>query len=229
MTEGGTLTEAIGAAIGAGLTLLIFSYMLGDNPLYRLALHIFLGILIGYSFGVVVRDILFIRLLEPLAERKWEFFVPLLLAIVLMTKGVRRQAYIGNMATGLLIGVGTAVALSGALLGTLIPQVAATGRAMAVGGADLSQLDGWLLVGRGALVVLGTVCALMAFYFTAHKQRGLAGLWSRLVALAGGAGRLFLTSAFAAAFAGALTSALSLLAERLYRIIDFFARLLTPS
>ena len=227
MTETTNLVELVGAAIGTVLTLLVFSYMLGDNPLYRLALHIFLGVLIGYSFGVVVRDVLVARVLLALSQADYLVFVPIILGILLLAKGVRRQAYVGNMATGLLIGVGTAVALSGALLGTLIPQVAATGDAMAVGGADISQLDGWVLIGQGALVVMGTVCTLMAFSFAARKRRGLAGLWSRLVALAGGVGRLFLTSAFAVAFAGALTSALSLLAERWYRVIDFVAGLLT--
>jgi hypothetical protein len=227
MTEPGTLVEILGAAIGTGLTLLVFSYMLGDNPLYRLALHIFLGVLIGYSFGVAVRDVLVAKVLYPLSEGAWEVFVPLILGILLLAKGVRRQAYVGNMATGFLVGVGTAVALSGALLGTLIPQVAATGDALAVGGADLSRADGWWTIGQGALIVLGTLCTLMTFSFAAHKRHGLGGLWSRMVALAGGVGRLFLTSALAVAFASALTSALSLLAERWYRIIDYLAGLLT--
>jgi hypothetical protein len=223
MTDGETLVEILGAAIGTGLTLLIFSYMLGDNPLYRLALHIFLGVLIGYSFGAVVRDILVMRLLTPLAQGEYLVFVPLILGILLLGKGVRRQAYVGNMATAFLIGVGTAVALSGALLGTLIPQVAATGSAMALTGIDLSRVDAWGAVAEGALVVVGTVCTLMAFSFAARRRQGLAGLWSRLVALAGGVGRLFLTCALAFAFAGALTSALTLLAERWYRIITYLA------
>ena len=228
MTDPGGLVDILSAAIGTLLTLLIFSYMLGDNPLYRLALHIFLGVLVGYSFGVVVRDVLIAQVLFGLSTRDYLVFVPLILGILLLGKGVRRQAYVGNMATGLLIGVGTAVALSGALLGTLIPQVAATGDAMAVGAADLSSPEGWSVVLRGGLVVLGTVSTLMAFSFAAPKGRGLPGLWSRLVGLAGGVGRLFLTSAIAVAFAGALTSALSLLAERWYRIIDYVAGLVSP-
>ena len=179
MTETTNLVELVGAAIGTVLTLLVFSYMLGDNPLYRLALHIFLGVLIGYSFGVVVRDILIARVLAPLSAREYLVFVPIILSVLLLAKGVRRQAYVGNIATGLLIGVGTAVALSGALLGTLIPQVAATGEALDVGAVDISQLDGWWTVAQGAMVVLGTVCTLMAFSFAARKRRGLAGLRRR--------------------------------------------------
>ncbi|TET53538.1 MAG: hypothetical protein E3J64_03425 [Anaerolineales bacterium] len=232
MTEGETLVEIVGAAVGAGLTILIFSYMLGDNPLYRLALHIFLGVLIGFSLGVVVRDILFAKVLYVLSRVPYDqspetlgVFVPFLLSFVLLTKGVRRLAYIGNLTTGLLIGVGTAVALSGALLGTLVPQVAATGAAMSV---DLTQPDGFKLLLRGAFVVVGTVCTLMTFSFAARRRQGLAGLWSRLVGLASAVGRVFLTSALAVAFAAALTTSLTLLAERLQSVVLFFARYLAP-
>ena len=37
-------TEVILSGVGAVLTLMIFSYLLGDNPVFRLALHIFIGV-----------------------------------------------------------------------------------------------------------------------------------------------------------------------------------------
>ena len=49
--------ELIGMAVGALLTILVFSYLLGDNFLYRLALHIFLGALVGYTFGMVISEV----------------------------------------------------------------------------------------------------------------------------------------------------------------------------
>ena len=54
-----TILELIGMAIGTVLTILIFSYLLGNNPLYRLALHIFLGALTGYALGIVIREVWF--------------------------------------------------------------------------------------------------------------------------------------------------------------------------
>ena len=49
------MLDTAGLVVGAVLTLLIFSYLLGDNPLYRLTLHIFVGALVGYSLGIVLR------------------------------------------------------------------------------------------------------------------------------------------------------------------------------
>lgn len=212
------MLDVAGLVLGAVLTLLIFSYLLGDNPLYRLALHLFVGALVGYSFGIVLREVLlkialgqlqsYPILLVPLVMGLWLFFF----------KSIPRLAYVGNFVLAFLIGVGTAVALSGALMGVIIPQIGATGRALsfpALASFRLGLLD-------GLLVVVGTVCTLMAFNFTftARKRQGLAGAWTRLVRVVTGIGRVFLLFAFGVAFAGALTASLSIFIGRMQYLID---------
>ena len=39
--------QALGVALGFVLTLMIYSYLLGDNPLYRLAVHVMVGAGLG--------------------------------------------------------------------------------------------------------------------------------------------------------------------------------------
>ena len=58
--------EAISALIGLILTLLIFSYLIGDNPLFRLALYLFIGVASGYAAVVVWHSVLLPRLFLPL-------------------------------------------------------------------------------------------------------------------------------------------------------------------
>ena len=212
------MLETAGLVVGAVLTLLIFSYLLGDNPLYRLALHLFVGALVGYSFGIVVRDVFLGMVLAQLLTNPLAVIVPLVLGILLLFKGFPRQAYVGNFSVAFLVGVGTAVALSGALLGTLIPQVGATSRALSPAALQTSRAG--LL--DGLLIVVGTTSTLMAFAFTAQKERGLAGAWARLVKLAAGIGRVFLIVALGVAFAGALTASLSILIGRVQYLIDAF-------
>jgi len=212
--------EIVGLILGAGLTLLIFSYLLGDNPLYRLALHLFIGALVGYSFGIVLRDVLIGMLLTRWLTEPVAVVVPLVLGLLLLFKGFPRHAYVGNFSIAYLVGVGTAVALSGALLGTLVPQVGATGRALSLESFvsfRLGPLD-------GLLILVGTVCTLMAFNFTARKRRGLAGVWARLVGVTAWVGRVFLIFAFGVAFAGALTAALSIFVGRIQYLIDVYFR-----
>ena len=41
-------TSLIGGALGFLLTLCVFSYLLGDNALFRIAIHIFIGTAAGF-------------------------------------------------------------------------------------------------------------------------------------------------------------------------------------
>ena len=157
--------DAIGLAVGVVLTLMIFSYLLGDNPLYRLALHLFIGVVVGYSFGVVLREIVLLRVLAQLVAREQIIVVPVVLGILLLVKGLPRHAYIGNFSVAYLVGVGTAVALAGALLGAIIPQVGAVGNA-------LSRPSDLFSLGDGLTILLGTICTLMAFTFAVRARRG---------------------------------------------------------
>ena len=215
------ILDIAGLVLGVVLTLLIFSYLLGDNPLYRLALHLFIGVLVGYSFGIVLRDVLLKMALSQLPSNPI-LLVPLVMGLWLfLFKSLPRLAYMGNFVIAYLIGVGTAVALSGALLGTIIPQVGATGRILstdALASLRLGPLD-------GLLIIIGTVCTLMAFTFTARKQRGLAGAWAQIVGLMAGIGRVFLIFAFGVAFAGALTASLSIFIGRIQYLIDILVEI----
>ena len=202
-------------ALTAVWTVAVFSYILGDNPLYRITLNLFAGSLVGYSFGIVVRDVLWEALLESL-HQPLAMVLPLLLGITLLIKGLPKYAHIGNSSVAYLVGVGAAVALGGAILGTLGPQLAATGNALSAGTDAV----------RGLLVAIGTACALMAFNFTftAGRKQGLAGLWAALVRPAAWLGRAFLILAFAVAYAGALTATLSVLAGRIQYFVDALFR-----
>ena len=210
------MLEVIGLVVGAVLTLLIFSYLLDDNPLYRLALHLFVGALVGYSFGIVLRDVLVRMVLTELLTNPLGVVIPVVLGLLLLFTGFPRHAYVGNLSVAYLVGVGAAVALSGALLGTLVPQVGATGRALSMASAA-SPRAGLL---DGLLIVVGTVCTLMVPTFTARKQGGLAGAWAQLVRLVAGIGRIFLIVALGIAFAGALTASLSIFIGRIQYLLD---------
>jgi hypothetical protein len=212
--------ELIGMAVGALLTILVFSYLLGDNFLYRLALHIFLGALVGYVFGMIISEVWGKLIADPLRE---DFLGNLFLIIplgiglgLLIFKSIPRLAYIGNFFLSPLIGFGIAVALVGAFVGTLKPQFEAT--------ANVMHATPW----EGMLIAIGTVCTLLAFDFTfSQRQRGLMGVLGNIIELLGKAGRMFLTVAFGVAFAGAITAALTIFIGRIQFLIEVAVELLS--
>ncbi len=216
------ISQLAGPIIGAILTLLILSYLIGDNPLYRLALHIFVGVLIGYSLGIVVRDVLLGMALSSLISDPISVLVPLVLGILLLFKGFPQQAFVGNLSVAYLIGVGTAVALGGALLGTLAPQVQATGQALSP--TSLADLRFGLL--DGLMIVVGTVCTLLTFTFVRGERQTKALTWRRIIDGLAWVGRQFLIVAFGVVFASALTASLSIFVGRMEQLIDLTLRLL---
>ena len=60
------MLDFIGLSLGFLLTILVFSYLLGDNPFFRLAIHIFIGVAAAYVAIVTINNVLIPRLFIPL-------------------------------------------------------------------------------------------------------------------------------------------------------------------
>lgn len=214
------MNDFIGAAVGAILTLLVFSYLLGDSPLFRLAQAIFVGVAAGYAATVAVYLVLWPRLVKPLADdatANWIYFVPLVLGILLLAKLRASWSPLGNLPLAFLFGVGGALTIGGALGGTLVPQLNAT----IVSLAPTQDLN--LLV-NNLLLVIGTLGAFLSFRFILPGQN--AGIRA-LDAVARGWGRVgrgFIFIAFGAMFAGIAVSRLAILIERVYFFTTLNAR-----
>jgi len=212
------LNDTIGAIVGLVITLLVFSYLIGDNPLYRFALHVFVGASIAYAVVVAWHAILRPLLLDwVLSGNVLLGLVPFLLGGLLLARGVRSLSWLGSLSIALLLGVGAAVAVGGALVGTLLPQAGAAMRSLSPLSYPDDPLNGPL---DGLLIVVGTVTSLMVFTFT--LRRGMSG---RLIALGTRLGRFFLFISFGAVFAGVLIASVSVLVERLQFIIETVERL----
>ncbi|MBZ0304152.1 MAG: hypothetical protein K8J31_30735 [Anaerolineae bacterium] len=83
--------------------------------------------------------------------------VPLLLGLGLLLKTNPRIGRVGNLAMAFIIGVGTAVALVGAVTGTLLPLAGTTSSAL-----SLNRVNGTLLL-------VGVICTLVYFQYLARR------------------------------------------------------------
>jgi hypothetical protein len=166
------LSDLIGVTLGSVLTLLVFSFLIRDNPLFRLTLSIFIGAAAGYGVALAFYTVIWPLLLLPLLvgpQAQRLLALPLLaLAILLAFKISPRLARVGNPAMAFLVGVGAAAAIGGAVLGTLFSQVSAT-----VNVFDQQATGGFANPGRlaeAALILLGTLATLIYFHFGARRS-----------------------------------------------------------
>lgn len=214
--------ENISAFIGLILTLLVFSYLIGDNPLFRFAIYLFIGVSSGYAAAAVWHYLLIPKLFSQLDDINQLILVivPLVLGISLLAKLSPRISWLGNFAMAVLVGVGAATAVGGALVGTLLPQAQA-----AIDMFDFSAPAGssnfFIRVFEGSVMFLGTILTLASFHFTAGRAPD--GTVKRSPIFEGIAwfGRLFIAITLGVLFAGVYMAALTAMIERLSSLINF--------
>ncbi|WP_420628597.1 hypothetical protein [Candidatus Leptofilum sp.] len=209
------MIELVGLIIGILLTLFIYSYLIGDNPLYRISVHLLVGVSAAYAVVVVVQQVLLPiwRQVQanPASADSVIWLVPILFLLMLLARRLPSVSWLGNTTLALLVGVGAAIALLGSLTGTLWPQIVSVQPASPL---------------QGVVVAILTICTLLAFQFTLLRSRSSGiwqpAMWQRSVTAVG---RIVLTVTFGALFATLLSTGLILLAERLnYFIAELVQR-----
>ena len=202
--------EQLGLWASFILTLMVFSYLLGDNLLYRLAVHVFAGVAAGYSAIVtwdgVIAPWLNDTLLLPNATREQLGLglFPLLVGLLLLVRSwSTRGGGPGRLALAFLIGVGSAVALNGAVNGTLLPLLLSTGTAVRPGNSD------------SILLLCGVVCTLVYFQYQARRRSDGTERRRPHIQLLALLGQIVIVVTLGAIYAAAILSALTIFSERL--------------
>ncbi|HEX2989485.1 MAG TPA: hypothetical protein VHO49_02345 [Anaerolineales bacterium] len=218
--------ELISAFVGLILTLLVFSYLIGDNPLFRFAIYLFIGVSSGYAATAVWHNVLMPRLFSRLddLDQLILLVVPLILGISLLAKLSPRISWLGNFAMAVLVGVGAATAVGGALIGTLLPQAEATMNMFDPGAPGGGSFFARLF--QGGVMLIGTVLTLASFHFTLGRADDGAAKSNRILDGLAWAGRLFLAITLGVLFAGVYMAALTAMIERLSSLINFIRQLI---
>ncbi len=215
----------IGALIGFLLTILVFTYIFGDNFFFRLVVSIFIGVAAGFALVVVVYNVLFYQVIVPLMRDPLgniAVAVPLVLGIWLLLKISPRLSRFANPVMAFLVGIGAATIIGGSVLGTIFPQVgAASGAFNTLGSQTVSQVAAKVI--QAIALLIGTITTLIYFQFGSGTRTGQRALWMDVLARIG---QGFIAVTFGALFAGVYLASLAALIERLNSILDFITHLL---
>jgi hypothetical protein len=211
------MPDILAPLVGFALTLLVFSYLVGDNPAYRFAVNFLAGLSLTYAMVVVAADVLGPRIAAPVLQafgpngdmgQVVSAIVPLALGTLILFKLSRRLAPWGNWGMAVLIGVGAGVAVGGALVGSLFGLTLASG-------ASLAPRDGDPLASLLALVgLIGTVSTLLYFWYTGRPDTPGDSRPAPVRVMAR-VGQAFLMITFGALFGGALAASIATLIDRL--------------
>ncbi len=215
----------IGAFLGFVFTLLIFSYLIGDNPLFRITVHIFIGVSAGFAAAIAINNVIIPRLIEPLfsTNRGEQFLalIPLILAVLLLFKISPRFAFIGNLPVSYLVGVSAAAAIGGAVTGTLIPQVIASINLLDLQTSQDFDVTLGLRIVNGIIILVGTIATLAYFQFGRGSKSTEKSQIQILIEGFGQIGQVFIAITFGFLFAGIFSAALTALIGRVLFSVDF--------
>jgi hypothetical protein len=219
---------SIGTIIAAILTFMVWSYLLGDNPAFRIAEHLFVGIAVGYAVLVAWFSVVQPALFGAVASQSPALAaVPLVLCLLLMAKVRPAWSGVGNIAVAFLVGVGAALAVGGALFGTLGPQVAATA-SLSLDPADYGDTQPALaspFLWQNLAVLVGTIGTFFYFTFNTQPQGPLGGFRETFTRFWSGIGRWVIMMMLGALFANTVTSRIALLIGRVQWLLSAFGLL----
>ena len=225
------LADLLGTFIGFVLTMCVFSYIFGDNVLFRLAIHIFIGVAAAYAAVMIWYNVIWPQLLSPLLFGGQVLLViPLVLGIMLFAKASSRLSELGSPVMAFLVGVGAAAAVGGAVLGTVFPQANAS--------INLFDLRGMLSEGdlvtattkfiNSGIILIGTLTTLVYFHFSVRSQPVLSSRRPLFLRIISWVGQAFIAITFGVLFVGVYAATLSALIERLDFLLEFFISLIFP-
>jgi hypothetical protein len=224
------MSDFIGTLLSFLLTVAVLSYLLGDNPFYRLAVSLFVGATAGYAALIAWFNILRPQIVAPLASPanllSFNFavagpaLVAALLSLLLLLKSRPATSRLGSAATAFMVGVGAAVAIGGAVTGTLFPQASATMLSLLppdeLGGVDFEKAL------ESIIIVAGTVSTLWFFFYAGRGEPGAAGERPAVLKPVAFVGQLFIGTAFGVLYAGALAASLAVFSERVTAVWGVF-------
>ena len=219
------------ALVSFVLTLMVFSYVLGDLPLigvlYRTAIFIFVGMTAAFTL-VVTYEGLILPYLQDIQDSSasWTtlgmsadiyiFLAALLFALLLLLKPIRALTWLTNSVLAVVIVVGASVAVVGALSGTLFPLLRATIALPENSATDISALL------ESLVIFVGTMTGLFYFHYQV-RATGDGAPPSRLGQGFRHVGKAFIVTALGAIYASTILSSLTILTERISFLFQFGA------
>jgi hypothetical protein len=204
--------EAFGIWVAALLTLAIYSFLYKDNPFYKFAEHLYVGISTGYLVVVTLQDALRRDLYEPLAGAAGMdiliVLLPGIFGVLIFTRFIKNLAYLSRISIAIIIGATAGIYIPNQIQGYLLKHTSATIMPLASESGTVADTINQLLI------LIGVISVLVYFFFSVRRREPVKSV-SRV-------GTFYLMLFFGAAFGNTVMGRISLLIGRLrFLLLDW--------
>ena len=211
--------------IQVALTMIIFSFLYRDNPLYKFAEHLFVGLGTGYYIVQQYHGTFLPNLWRPFFQAvtfqseqvgsalAWDFalIIPFIFGIMFFMKFTSKLSWMARWPMAVVIGTFAGLAIIGFAQGDLVAQIGANmmpffkAGSLQTFGSDRS-LANFFQVLWNPILVVGVLSSLVYFFFS-KPHTGVTGRVATL-------GIWFLMMSFGASYGATVMTRISLFLER---------------
>jgi hypothetical protein len=228
-----SLSRTIGIWVAAFFTLFIFSFLYRDNPFYKIAESVVVGVSAAYWMVVGFWTTIVPNLLGKLApewinswampgldtEAEYIYLVPLIMGIMLIWRLAPKGGWISRWPLAFIIGTTAGIRLIGFIHADFLGQIRNTIMSLAVYSPE-TGLNFWDSI-KNIIIVIGVLTTIVYFFFSIEHE-GLVGQTAKV-------GIWFLMITFGAAFGYTVMGRIALLAIRMEFLMNDWLWLIDPS
>jgi hypothetical protein len=234
--------RTIGLWLAAFFTLAIFSFLYADNPFYKIAESLVVGVSAAYwgvigfwdtlvpkMFGALtpglVKSLVQPSLVAPEKLQQISMVFALILGVMMLWRLLPRGGWISAWPLAFIVGVTAGLKIVSHVESDLMAQAAATMKPLIVSVTDASgatnMWDSWWASVANVLLVVGVICCLAYFFFSV-EHKGVVGGAARV-------GIWYLMITFGASFGFTVMGRIALLAARVEFLFDDWLWLIDPN
>jgi len=228
-----SLSRTIGIWVAAFFTLFIFSFLYRDNPFYKIAESVVVGVSAAYWMVVGFWTTIVPNLLGKLApewinswampgldtEAEYIYLVPLIMGIMLIWRLAPKGGWISRWPLAFIIGTTAGIRLIGFIHADFLGQIRNTIMSLAVYSPE-TGFNVWDSI-KNIIIVIGVLTTIVYFFFSIEHE-GLVGQTAKV-------GIWFLMITFGAAFGYTVMGRIALLAIRMEFLMNDWLWLIDPS
>ena len=185
--EGYVTNQIIGLWIAGFLTLCVFSFLLGDNPFYKFAEHLYVGVSAGYWMCVGYWGTIKPEIVDKLWAGEWLALVPLTMGVMLLFQLSPKTSWVSRWPLCFLVGMQAGLQIVYTMDAMIIEQVQASIKPLLVF-VEGGGIDWWTSI-INCILVFGLLTGMIYFYFSV-PHKGLVfgtgariGIWVLMIAL----------------------------------------------
>jgi len=191
--------------IAAILTLFIFSFLYRDNPFYKFAEYLLVGISVGYLIVISIKTIVLPKLYYPIFRQgDLLYLIPGILGIFMFLRFFPKLSWLSRISMALIIGAGAGVSIPAVLQAQIYTQMKAS-------------MGSYTSVNN--IIVTLAVITTLSYFFFSREHKGVLGFSAKI-------GIFFMMVFFGATFGYTVMSRVTLLIGRAQFLLGDFLGLI---